>query len=54
MDFAFDARTEELRGQHVIRRVLDEAVALEAVEGAVTIGSEPPARAPLIVDQVGA
>jgi thymidine phosphorylase len=29
------------------------AAALEAVEGAVTIGSEPPARAALIVDQVG-
>ena len=29
------------------------AAALEALEGAVTIGSEPPARADLIVDQVG-
>jgi len=29
------------------------AAALEALEGAVTIGREPPARAALIVDQVG-
>jgi thymidine phosphorylase len=45
-------------GQPVLELHADDpgrfAAALEAVEGAVTIGSEPPARAALIVDQVGA
>ena len=45
-------------GQPVLELHTDDpgrfAAALEAVEGAVTIGSEPPARASLIVDQVGA
>ena len=45
-------------GQMVLELHADDpgrfAAALEAVEGAVTIGSEPPARAALIVDQVGA
>jgi thymidine phosphorylase len=44
-------------GQPVLELHADDpgrfAAALEAVEGAVTIGSEPPARASLIVDQVG-
>ncbi len=44
-------------GQPVLELHADDparfAPALEAVEGAVTIGSEPPPRAPLIVDQVG-
>jgi thymidine phosphorylase len=44
-------------GQPVLELHADDpgrfAAALEAVEGAVTIGSEPPARAALIVDQVG-
>jgi thymidine phosphorylase len=44
-------------GQPVLELQADDrgrfAAALEAVEGAVTIGSEPPARASLIVDQVG-
>ena len=44
-------------GQHVLELHADDpgrfAAALEAVEGAVTIGSEPPALASLIVDQVG-
>ena len=45
-------------GQPVLELHADDpgrfAAALEAVEGAVTIGSEPPAREALIVDQVGA
>jgi len=44
-------------GQPVLELHADDpdrfAAALEAVEGAVTIGREPPARAALIVDQVG-
>jgi thymidine phosphorylase len=44
-------------GQPVLELHADDpgrfAAALEAVEGAVTIGTEPPARAALIVDQVG-
>jgi thymidine phosphorylase len=44
-------------GQHVLELQADDpgrfAAALEAVEGAVTIGSEPPALVSLIVDQVG-
>jgi len=44
-------------GQPVLELHADDpgrfAAALEAVEGAVTIGSEPPARVALIVDQVG-
>ena len=44
-------------GQSVLELHADDpgrfAAALEAVEGAVTIGPEPPARAALIVDQVG-
>ena len=44
-------------GQPVLELHTDDparfAAALEAVEGAVTIGSEPPARVALIVDQVG-
>jgi thymidine phosphorylase len=44
-------------GQHVLELHADDpgrfAAAIEAVEGAVTIGSEPPALASLIVDQVG-
>ena len=44
-------------GQPVLELHADDpgrfAAALEALEGAVTIGSEPPARADLIVDQVG-
>ena len=44
-------------GQPVLELHADDpgrfAAALEAVEGAVTIGPEPPARAALIVDQVG-
>src|ERR1700761_3975369 len=44
-------------GQPVLELHADDpgrfAAALEALEGAVTIGSEPPARAALIVDQVG-
>jgi thymidine phosphorylase len=45
-------------GQPVLELHADDpgrfAAALEAVEGAVTIGTEPPARVALIVDQVGA
>jgi len=45
-------------GQHVLELQADDparfAAALEAVEGAVTIGREPPARTSLIVDQLGA
>ena len=45
-------------GQPVLELRADDpdrfAAALEALEGAVTIGREPPARAALIVDQVGA
>jgi thymidine phosphorylase len=44
-------------GQYVLELQADDpgrfAAALKAVEGAVTIGSEPPARASLIVEQVG-
>jgi len=44
-------------GQPVLELHADDpgrlAAALEALEGAVTIGGEPPARAALIVDQVG-
>jgi len=44
-------------GQPVLELHADDpgrfAAALEAVEGAVTIGTEPPARVALIVDQVG-
>jgi thymidine phosphorylase len=44
-------------GQPVLELQADDpgrfAAALEAVEGAVTIGREPPPRVPLIVDQVG-
>ncbi|HMD26848.1 MAG TPA: thymidine phosphorylase [Streptosporangiaceae bacterium] len=44
-------------GQRVLELHADDpgrfAAALEALEGAVTIGREPPARAALIVDQVG-
>ena len=44
-------------GQPVLELQADDpgrfAAALEALEGAVTIGSEPPARAAMIVDQVG-
>jgi len=44
-------------GQPVLELHADDpgrfAAALEAVEGAVTIGAEPPARVALIVDQVG-
>jgi len=44
-------------GQPVLELHADDpgrfAAALEALEGAVTIGREPPARAPMIVDQVG-
>jgi thymidine phosphorylase len=45
-------------GEHVLELQADDparfAAAQAALEGAVTIGSEPPPRVPLIVDQVGA